>query len=147
MSVELSEQELLRRKSLTALREMGIEPYPAEMFEVTTTSAEISQNLTEENKEEKEKQKLSNEIDALTDIFNRGPQYWNQVLSWGTSRKMLTEKEASILKMTANMFVTGRIISDKLVHYERLEKFESHFLWKTTLIHFEFWSYYDNRTA
>ena len=64
-------------------------------------------------KEEKEKQKLSNEIDALTDIFNRGPQYWNQVLSWGTSRKMLTEKEASILKMTANMFVTGRIISDK----------------------------------
>lgn len=71
------------------------------------------ESLTEENKEEKEKQKLSNEIDALTDIFNRGPQYWNQVLSWGTSRKMLTEKEASILKMTANMFVTGRIISDK----------------------------------
>lgn len=71
------------------------------------------ESLTEENKEEKEKQKLANEIDALTDIFNRGPQYWSQVLAWGTSRKMLTEKEASILKMTANMFVTGRIISDK----------------------------------
>ena len=71
------------------------------------------ESLTEENKEGTEKQKLSNEIDALTDIFNRGPQYWNQVLSWGASRKMLTEKEASILKMTTNMFVTGRIISDK----------------------------------
>lgn len=71
------------------------------------------ESLAEENKEEKEKQKLANEIDALTDIFNRGPQYWSQVLAWGTSRKMLTEKEASILKMTANMFVTGRIISDK----------------------------------
>ncbi len=52
MSVELSEQELLRRKSLTTLREMGIEPYPAEMFEVTTSAAEISHNLTEENKEQ-----------------------------------------------------------------------------------------------
>ena len=49
--MELSEQEVLRRKSLTALRELGIEPYPAEMFDVTATAAEISENLTEENKE------------------------------------------------------------------------------------------------
>jgi hypothetical protein len=71
------------------------------------------ESVAEEIKEEKEKQKLSNEIDALTDIFNRGPQYWSKVLTWATPRKMLTEKEASILKMTANMFITGRIISDK----------------------------------
>ena len=51
MSMELSEQEVLRRKSLAALRELGIEPYPAEMFDVTATAAEISENLTEENKE------------------------------------------------------------------------------------------------
>ena len=82
----------------------------SDAFLATLVSKEL---LTEEVKEEKEKQKLSNEIDALTDIFNRGPQYWNKVLAWGTSRKMLTEKDASILKMTANMFVTGRIISDK----------------------------------
>ena len=50
--IELSEQELLRRKSLTALRELGIEPYPAEMYDVTATAAEISENLTEENKEQ-----------------------------------------------------------------------------------------------
>ncbi len=50
--MELSEQELLRRKSLTALRELGIEPYPAEMFDVTATASQISNNLTEENKEE-----------------------------------------------------------------------------------------------
>ena len=52
MSIELSEQELLRRKSLSALRELGIEPYPAEMYDVTATAAEISNNLTEENKEQ-----------------------------------------------------------------------------------------------
>ena len=51
MSMELSEQEVLRRKSLAALRELGIEPYPAEMFDVTATAAELSENLTEENKE------------------------------------------------------------------------------------------------
>ena len=52
MSVELSEQELLRRKSLSTLREMGIEPYPAEMFEVTNTAAEISANLSEATTEQ-----------------------------------------------------------------------------------------------
>ena len=51
MSMELSEQEVLRRKSLAALRELGIEPYPAEMFDVTATAAEISENLTEESKD------------------------------------------------------------------------------------------------
>ena len=69
--------------------------------------------VSEKKKEEKEKQKLANEINALTEIFNRGPQYWSKVLAWGKSRKMLTEKESSILQMTANMFTTGRIISDR----------------------------------
>lgn len=86
----------------------------SDAFLATLVSKE---SLTEEKKEEKEKQKLANEIDALTDIFNRGSQYWSQVLAWGTSRKMLTEKDASILKMTANMFVTGRIISDKQAQF------------------------------
>ena len=49
--MELSEQELLRRKSLAALRELGIEPYPAAMYDVTATAAHIAENLTEENKE------------------------------------------------------------------------------------------------
>ena len=50
--LELSEEELLRRKSLAALRELGIEPYPAEMFDVTATAAQIAENLTEENQEQ-----------------------------------------------------------------------------------------------
>ena len=50
--IELSEQEVLRRKSLTALRELGIEPYPAEMYDVTATAAHISETLTEETKEQ-----------------------------------------------------------------------------------------------
>ena len=62
MSLELSEQEVLRRKSLTALRELGIEPYPAQMYDVTATAAEISQNLTEENKEQYAKVRIAGRI-------------------------------------------------------------------------------------
>ena len=34
MAIELSEQEQLRRQSLKALRDLGIEPYPAARYEV-----------------------------------------------------------------------------------------------------------------
>ncbi|MDE5730858.1 MAG: lysine--tRNA ligase [Alistipes sp.] len=45
MSIELSEQEQLRRQSLAALRELGIEPYPAARYEVTATAREIAENF------------------------------------------------------------------------------------------------------
>ena len=41
MIEHLSEQEQLRRKSLAALREAGINPYPAERFDVNATAASI----------------------------------------------------------------------------------------------------------
>ncbi len=45
MSIELSEQEQLRRQSLAALRELGIDPYPAARYEVTATAREIAENF------------------------------------------------------------------------------------------------------
>ena len=42
MTIELSEQEQIRRESLAKLRELGIEPYPAAEYPVNTTTAEIS---------------------------------------------------------------------------------------------------------
>ncbi|MCH5330135.1 MAG: lysine--tRNA ligase, partial [Alistipes sp.] len=39
---QLSEQEVLRRRSLAELRQLGIEPYPAARFDVTATAAEIA---------------------------------------------------------------------------------------------------------
>ncbi len=39
---ELNEQQLLRRDSLEKLRAMGIDPYPAEKFEVTATAGQIT---------------------------------------------------------------------------------------------------------
>ncbi|MBQ1979595.1 MAG: lysine--tRNA ligase [Alistipes sp.] len=45
---QLSEQEVLRRNSLKALRDLGIEPYPAERFDVTATAAEIAADFDAE---------------------------------------------------------------------------------------------------
>ena len=41
MNIELSEQEQLRRESLAKLRELGIEPYPAAEYPVSTCAEEI----------------------------------------------------------------------------------------------------------
>ncbi|MBP3550332.1 MAG: lysine--tRNA ligase [Alistipes sp.] len=42
MMEHLSEQEQLRRQSLQALRDLGINPYPAERFDVSATAAQIA---------------------------------------------------------------------------------------------------------
>lgn len=44
-NLELSEQEILRRESLNKLRELGIDPYPAELYPVNTNSEEIKQDF------------------------------------------------------------------------------------------------------
>jgi len=44
MSRELSEQEIVRRESLQKLQELGIDPYPAELFEVNVNAKGIKKN-------------------------------------------------------------------------------------------------------
>ncbi len=43
----LSEQEIVRREKLSKLRELGINPYPADLYPVTSTSKEIKDNFKE----------------------------------------------------------------------------------------------------
>lgn len=47
--MELNEQEIIRRQSLEKLRELGIDPYPAEMFDVNATSTEIKEKFPQDN--------------------------------------------------------------------------------------------------
>jgi lysyl-tRNA synthetase class 2 len=44
MSTELSEQEIIRRNSLQEIINLGINPYPAEAFEVNTHASDIYEN-------------------------------------------------------------------------------------------------------
>ncbi len=44
MDIELSEQELVRRKSLEELQKLGIDPYPANSFSVNSSARDIHEN-------------------------------------------------------------------------------------------------------
>ncbi|MCU0360355.1 MAG: lysine--tRNA ligase [Bacteroidia bacterium] len=44
MSVQLSEQEVIRRQKLEELKQLGIEPYPADEFHVNVNSLDIKNN-------------------------------------------------------------------------------------------------------
>ncbi|MDD3004481.1 OB-fold nucleic acid binding domain-containing protein, partial [Flavobacterium sp.] len=48
--MQLSEQEIIRREKLQALRNLNINPYPADLFPVKNTSKEIKENFAEGQK-------------------------------------------------------------------------------------------------
>jgi lysyl-tRNA synthetase class 2 len=51
MLATLSEQEVIRREKLKELEALGIDPYPAPLFEVTHTAKQIKEEFTEEKQE------------------------------------------------------------------------------------------------
>ena len=49
-TIELSEQEIQRRETLVKLRDLGINPYPADLYPVKDTSTELKDNYEEGKK-------------------------------------------------------------------------------------------------
>ncbi len=47
--MELNDQEIVRRQSLEELQKLGINPYPAESYEITATAKEIHENFPADN--------------------------------------------------------------------------------------------------
>jgi len=50
MNMQLSEQEIIRREKLQALRDLTINPYPADLFPVNHTSKQVKENFSEGKK-------------------------------------------------------------------------------------------------
>ena len=48
--MQLSEQEIVRREKLEKLRALGINPYPADLYNVKNTSKSIKQDFKEGSK-------------------------------------------------------------------------------------------------
>ena len=46
--MDLNEQEIFRRESLSKLRELGIEPYPAPLYPINTSAAQVKAEFDEE---------------------------------------------------------------------------------------------------
>ena len=68
MQTILSEQELVRRDKLKELLELGIDPYPAPLYEITHTAKDIKDNYSEENKEQYKEISIAGRIMGVRDM-------------------------------------------------------------------------------
>lgn len=68
MQATLSEQEIVRRDKLKELQALGIDPYPAPLYEITHTAEEIKTNYTEEKKEEYKSVSVAGRIMMVRDM-------------------------------------------------------------------------------
>jgi lysyl-tRNA synthetase class 2 len=68
MSIELSEQELLRRNKLEEITKMGIDAYPAPLVEINSTAKDILENFSPEKAEEYKNIKIAGRIMSNRDM-------------------------------------------------------------------------------
>lgn len=64
----LSEQEIVRREKLKELAALGIDPYPAPLFEITHSSQQIKEQFNEENKEQFQAISLAGRVMSVRDM-------------------------------------------------------------------------------
>jgi lysyl-tRNA synthetase class 2 len=68
MQATLSEQEVVRREKLKELEALGIDPYPAPLYEITHTAQQIKEQFTEENKEQFKAVSFAGRIMSIRDM-------------------------------------------------------------------------------
>ncbi|MCD6063970.1 MAG: lysS, partial [Flavipsychrobacter sp.] len=68
MQATLSEQEVVRREKLKELQDLGIDPYPAPLFEVTHTASQIKEHYTDEKQEEYKHVSIAGRIMSVRDM-------------------------------------------------------------------------------
>jgi len=68
MQATLSEQEVVRREKLKELYAIGVDPYPAPLYEITHSAKEIKDNYTEETKEQYSAVSLAGRIMSVRDM-------------------------------------------------------------------------------
>ena len=68
MHATLSEQEIVRREKLKELQDLGIDPYPAPLFEITHTASQIKEQYTEEKKDDFKAVSIAGRIMSVRDM-------------------------------------------------------------------------------
>jgi lysyl-tRNA synthetase class 2 len=68
MQATLSEQELVRRDKLRELLEMGIDPYPAPLFEITHNAKDIKENYNEQTADRYKEVSFAGRIMSVRDM-------------------------------------------------------------------------------
>ncbi len=120
--MQLSEQEIVRREALKRLRELGIDPYPAEAFEVTATTKDILENY---EKYEGKEVKLAGRIMSrrimgkasfaeLKDAYGRIQLYFNRdEICPGEDKTLYNEVFKKLLDIGDIIGVKGEVFKTK----------------------------------
>lgn len=76
-------------------------------------------------KDAKKDQRMLNSIESQIDVVNAGGDFWRNIREWGEKKRLLSEKEAGILKVAMSIpeYVPNEIQCHKIIEiYERLRK-------------------------
>jgi len=68
MQATLSEQELVRRDKLKELQALGIDPYPAPLYEITHTAKQVKEEYSEDKQEEFKSISMAGRIMSVRDM-------------------------------------------------------------------------------
>ncbi|NBN99342.1 MAG: lysine--tRNA ligase, partial [Flavobacteriia bacterium] len=121
MSQELSEQEEQRRLTLQKIREMGMEPYPAEAFEVTHFAESIKAEFVEHQTVQIAGRMMSQRIMGkasfaeLQDSSGRIQVYFNRdELCPGEDKTLYNEVFKKLLDLGDFIGITGQVFKTQV---------------------------------
>lgn len=117
----LSEQEIVRREKLKKLIEMGINPYPAELFPITNNSQEIKDNFKEDTEIVIAGRIMSRRIQGnasfaeIQDNFGRIQLYLNRdEICTGEDKTLYNEVYKKLLDIGDIIGVEGKLFKTKV---------------------------------
>lgn len=117
----LSEQEIVRREKLKKLIEMGINPYPAELFPITNNSQEIKDNFKEDTEVVIAGRIMSRRIQGnasfaeIQDNFGRIQLYLNRdEICTGEDKTLYNEVYKKLLDIGDIIGVEGKLFKTKV---------------------------------
>jgi lysyl-tRNA synthetase class 2 len=68
MQATLSEQEVVRREKLVELRNLGVDPFPAPLYEITHTAKQIKEGYSEETKDQYKEISFAGRVMSVRDM-------------------------------------------------------------------------------
>jgi len=119
--MQLSEQELVRRDKLNKLRELGINPYPANLFEVKNTSESIKTNFKKGKKVVIAGRLMSRRIQGsasfaeLQDSYGRIQVYFNRdEICTGEDKSKYNDVYKKLLDIGDFIGIEGELFTTKV---------------------------------
>ena len=119
--MQLSEQEVVRREKLAKLRDLGINPYPADLFPVDSNSKEIKENFAEDKQVVIAGRLMSRRIQGkasfaeLQDAEGRIQVYFNRdEICEGEDKTLYNDVYKKLLDIGDFIGITGTLFTTKV---------------------------------